>query len=338
MLRAIGNHDENAAVKADQLERTDWQPLAEKLRDQLIQRQQFGFWNRFERLVVVPDDIVWHVPFELLPIPAGTNGGSNKTMPLISKIKVSYVPTAALSLADPRPEPRRRTTPVLVGRLFPRNPQATQDQFNEWMDTLPGLEALPNHLPAPSGILRATWDRLVVLDDLDNRRQSNHEWSPAKTDKTAADSQLRRWMQLPWGGPQEVLLPGFHTAAEDGLRQADDGTALFLASTGLMATGAKTVLLSRWRTGGQTSFSMLREYLQERQDLPPAQAWQRAVLMVRKTGVDAELEPRVNYGAAEVEITAEHPFFWSGYLLFDRSKREEKPARAAARENRRDVK
>ena len=330
MLQAIGNHDENAAVNADQFARTDWQPLAEKLRDQLIQRQQFGFWNRFERLVIVPDDLVWHVPFEMLPIPAAGDAADKRTMPLISKTKVRYAPTAALSMADPRPEPRWRTTPVLVGRLFPRNPQATQEQFNEWRDMLPRLEALPNRLPAAAGILRATWDRLVVLDDLDNRRHPNHDWSPAKTEKETADNQLQRWMQLPWGGPEEVLLPGFHTAAEDGLRQADDGTPLFLASTGLMAAGAKTVLLSRWRTGGQTSFSMMREFLQERQDLSPPQAWQRAVLMVRKTGVDAEFEPRVNNVSAEVELMAEHPFFWSGFMLFDRSQREENPERAAA--------
>ncbi len=337
LLQAIGNHDENAALNADQFARTDWQPLAEKLRDQLIQRQQFGFWNRYERLIVVPDDLVWHVPFELLPIPTQGDAGNQESVPLISKIKVRYAPTAALSIADPRPDPPRGVTPVVVGELFPRNPEATQDQFNEWAGSLSELEALPKRLPASPGLLRASWNRLVVLDDLDNRRYPDHAWSPVNTEKAADGGQLQRWLQLPWGGPEEIILPGFHTAAEDGLRKADDGRALFLASMGLMATGAKTVLLSRWRTGGQTSFSMLREYLQERHDMPPAQAWQRAVLMVRKTEVDAELEPRVN-NTGQQELTADHPFFWSGYLLLDRSEREDEPPRAAAREQRLRVK
>ena len=141
---------------------------------------------------------------------------------------------------------------------------------------------------------------------------------------TTGGGELSRWLELPWGGPQEIVLPGFHTAAEDGLRRSADGKSLFLASTALMASGAKTALLGRWRTGGQTSFALMQEYLQERGDLSPSQAWQRAVLIVRRTPVDADLEPRLNVPrTSEVELTAEHPFFWAGYLLLDRSEEAE---------------
>jgi hypothetical protein len=209
----------------------------------------------------------------------------------------------------------------VVGALYPRGGEQTREQFAEWQTSLAELQPLPEKLPAASGILRTVWDRLVVLNDLDNRRHENdnYTWSPAAMDKPTSADQLNQWMKLPWGGPQEILLPGFHTAAEDGLRKPDNGQAIFLASTALMATGAKTILLSRWRTGGQTSFSLLREYLQERQDLTPVQAWQRAVLIVQRTRVDTELEPRINVPRNfDAEMTAENPFFWAGYLLFDR--------------------
>jgi tetratricopeptide (TPR) repeat protein len=257
LYKTLGNQDANAAINADQFQRMDWRPLARQLCDQLIQRQQFGFWNRYERLVVVPDDIVWHVPFELLLVPeqAAGNGaaaadGIDASVPLITKTKIRYVPTASLSIPDTRPEPRLQNTPVVVGELYPRHGEQTREQFAEWQASFTNLQPLPEKLPAASGILRTVWDRLVVLDDLDNRRHDNHSWSPAAMDKPTAADEINQWLKLPWGGPQEILLPGFHTAAEDGLRKPDDGQAIFLASTALMATGAKTILLSRWRTGG----------------------------------------------------------------------------------------
>ena len=68
---------------------------------------------------------------------------------------------------------------------------------------------------------------------------------------------------MPWGGPEQILLPGFHTAAESSLRRTGSGNELFLATCGLMANGARTVLLSTWRTGGQSSFDLVREFAQE---------------------------------------------------------------------------
>ena len=341
--KALGNQDSNASISTDQFARMDWRPLAEQLRDQLFldadkpaDRQQFGFWNRFDRLVIVPDDIIWHVPFEILLVPDkdAPDNGARTRIPLIEKTKIRYLPLASLSIPDNRPDLRSRDIPVLVGELYPRSGSVTGDHFGEWQQSLTNLTALPEKLPAPSGIMRIAWDRLVVLDDLDNRKFTGHDWQPATTGKPSSIGKMAQWMKLPWGGPQEVLLPGFHTGAEDAFKKPDDGKSLFLASTALMASGAKTALLSRWRSGGATSFSLLREYLQERTDLSPTQAWQRAVHVVRPSPVDADLEPRVNISRkVETEVTAEHPFFWAGYILFDRSERPkvENPEQADAR-------
>ena len=63
-------------------------------------------------------------------------------------------------------------------------------------------------------------------------------------------------MNLPWGAPEQVILPGFHTRASSSLKQGGDGDELFLASCALLASGTRTALLSSWRTGGQTSFEL----------------------------------------------------------------------------------
>ena len=69
---------------------------------------------------------------------------------------------------------------------------------------------------------------------------------------------------MPWGGPERVILPGYHTAAENAFKKKNaTGNELFLAVCGLMSTGTRTILISRWRAGGQTSFNLVREFAPE---------------------------------------------------------------------------
>ncbi len=62
-----------------------------------------------------------------------------------------------------------------------------------------------------------------------------------------------------------------------------------------MANGARTLLLSRWRTGGQTSFDLVREFVQELPDGPASDAWQRAVLLAMDSQVSFSGEPRIKH-------------------------------------------
>jgi len=109
---------------------------------------------------------------------------------------------------------------------------------------------------------------------------------------------------------------------------------MFLSVCGLMATGARTVLLSRWRTGGQTGYTLVREFAQELPHATAAEAWQRAVLLTRDSRMDPHKEPRVKLKSAQNDAPkAEHPFFWAGYMLIDpgeaprTTRQEAEPAR-----------
>jgi hypothetical protein len=115
------------------------------------------------------------------------------------------------------------------------------------------------------------------------------------------------------------MLPGFHTAAEDSLKSASKaapGRELFLSVCGLMANGAHTMVLSRWRSGGQTSIGFVREFAQELPHTTPADAYQRAVLVTAASRLELDREPRVR-AAREVAPMANHPFFWGGFMLID---------------------
>jgi hypothetical protein len=90
-----------------------------------------------------------------------------------------------------------------------------------------------------------------------------------------------------------------------------------MSLTGLMATGARTVLMSRWRPGGQSSFDLVREFTQELPYTYASDAWQRAVMVVGERPLQVSSEPRVNGAGITVPPHADHPFFWSAFMLVD---------------------
>jgi CHAT domain-containing protein len=90
---------------------------------------------------------------------------------------------------------------------------------------------------------------------------------------------------------------------------------MFVAVCTFFARGTQTILISRWRTGGQTSVDLVREFAQELPHMPAAEAWQRSVLLATEAPIDPSLEPRVAAPDRDEKLTAGHPFFWAGYVL-----------------------
>jgi len=169
-------------------------------------------------------------------------------------------------------------------------------------------------------LYRVLFDNLIALDDIQPPTAGPYSWSPLQIGRSSKAGSLQAWMDLPWGGPQTVILPGFHTAAENSLKGSKPSTVgreLFLSACGLMSSGVKTIVLSRWRTGGRTSFEIVREFAQELPHATPAEAWQRAVLLTAESPLDTVAEPRIKKELASSQSKADHPFFWSGYLLID---------------------
>ena len=168
-----------------------------------------------------------------------------------------------------------------------------------------------------------------MLDDLALSDRDPFGWAPASIDRGKPGALLSDWLQLPWGGPDVVILPGFHTPAEDAMKRVGrnlPGNDLFLSVCGLMANGARTVLLSRWRSGGQTSFDLVREFAQELPNTTPADAWQRAVMLTVDSRLNLDAEPRIKRAASDETPKASNPFFWAGFMLVDSGAASEKPA------------
>ena len=313
MLRKMGNHEANSTVASTQLGESDWRGLGHQILMELTNDADVGVWDQLEELVVVPDGILWYVPFEALIIENDVNG-----TPIIGKSRVRYAPLVSLAYPTKRRLSPQADTAVVVGKLFPRDDQTVAEEaFNRLQNGLPRTVRLPDKLSAPSGLIASVCQRLVVLNDLTDANLVPYGWSPVSLDRGRPGSSLASWIALPWGAPQQVVLPGFHTAAENGLKKGGNGNEIFLTLCGLMSSGSQTILLSRWRTGGQTAYDLTREFTQELPHRPASAAWQRSVQLMMRAPLDPEQEPRVDDQDTELRATADHPFFWAGYLLVD---------------------
>jgi hypothetical protein len=180
--------------------------------------------------------------------------------------------------------------------------------------------ALRSGLSVPGSVYSRLFQRVIVLADLSEQDKGPFGWSPLPVDRGSADGSLAAWIDLSLPGPEQLVLPGFHSPAEAALkRQGPEGAGqdLFLTSCALAAAGVRTTLLTLWRPGGQTSYDLVREFVQELPHQSAAGAWQRAVSLAISAPVDPAVEPRVEISPKKQPPNAEHPFFWAGYLLLD---------------------
>jgi CHAT domain-containing protein len=318
LLREMGNYQQNHELTLKDIADTKWKTSARDLLDSLLQGSRADFSTKFDELVVVPDGVLWYLPFEALQVSVG-----GQLQPLISRFRIRYVPTASLATSLPGWGHRRGNTAVVVGHMYPKlDESVTQAAFAQLSKSIPGCVALHTPLPGSPALFSSLLDRLVVLDDLSVAPEhAPYGWTPLPLDRGKPGGTLADWIAMPWSGPEEIILPGFHTAAEDALKRSGrvaPGYELFLTACGLMADGARTVLLSRWRTGGQTSLDLVDEFVQELPHTTPADAWQRAVLVVATSSrLNVEAEPRIKRAVVDEPPRANHPFFWAGYLLLD---------------------
>lgn len=323
LLRELGHTDFNRELSQEHLQGEKWKRQAADLFNMLTRNTKSRFPEGITELAIVPDRSLWYVPFAALQL-----GPQNRTEPLIAKVQLRFAPTTGLAVGDSRGLKRQMNTLVAMGKLHPRTDLAAADMaFDELAQILPGAIALRGKPPAPSHVFSCVVDRLIVLDEVDNNG-GIYGWSPFQTDQGAPGSSVDDWMMLPWGAPDQVFLPAVHSAAANGFKgQSSEfaGDDLFLGICALMASGSRTILISQWRTGGQSSFDMIRELVQELPNTTAADAWQRSVALAMDSRINSDGEPRVGKTRRAEAPKCEHPFFWAGYLLIDPGQAGQKP-------------
>jgi hypothetical protein len=330
-LRALGNYDANREMTADQLIADDWHKPSEQLALALLDGSSLTP-AAITELIVIPDGLAWYVPFEALRVES-----ENRTEPLTAFCKVRYAPTVGLAFDAPDAWRRVQRTGLAIGDIvISKKPEERLEKTASLQAALESPMVLDMPADAPSPTLASLLDSLVILADVNAETPDPLAWAPLPIDRAEQHGALRNWLMLPGNGPQRVVLPGMHTIAERGgkaprRRGADaasnlPGNELFYASCGLMSAGAETLLLSRWRVGGQSTLDLVREFVQELPHTSAADAWQRSVQLLRESPIDPTGELRVQPGKKPVDLTGYHPFFWAGYLVVDTGWRPEEAA------------
>ncbi len=318
LLRNIGNYKRNAAISDKDLENEAWKNNAKELWKQLIGKFPSNGWEGLEELVIIPDGPLWYLPFELLRVPAGQSPENDEEASLISHTRIRYAPLASLSVGDRRGHNSDKATTLVGGQLFSNeSSDYAKDMLTNLKETFPKIEVFAgNKKPlAPSGYTSSLMNRLIVWNDIEMNFNKPYAWSPAQYDGQSRQSLLSNWIEYPWDSPDQVVIPGFHTAAEGSLGRAANGQEIFRAVCGLMATGTRTALLSRWRTGGKVPAVLVSDFSSGLLEKSASDAWRHATETARGETLNVKSEPRVKSSAEE--ISADHPFFWSGYMLID---------------------
>ena len=193
LLREIGNISPNYELSSKDLADGKWRQTARDLLDGLLKGSQADFATKFDELIIVPDGLLWYVPFEALQVQA-----DGQLRPLISRFRIRYVPTAGLATATLEMGRRRGNTAIVVGKLNPKlDDEVVESAVKDLSKSLPGCVTLKMPLPAPAPIYANFIDRLVVLDELSPAAETDpYGWSPLPTERTKTGGPLGEWFLL----------------------------------------------------------------------------------------------------------------------------------------------
>lgn len=307
--------DPASVVSSERLAAGDWRGSAERIERMLFENSKVTLAEGIDELVIVPDGWLWYVPFELLPV--GSGGATTKM--LRDGCRIRYAPTRSLAVLRFEPQ-SAGSIGVHAGRMLRGDKPAVAEETLAHL-TAAVDRAVPLAAPAPPPIAAMVCDTLVVFDELaGNGPVSTWPLVPSAAGRPGIT--FGDWLSPPLKRPQRILLPGLQTAAAGGLASTPSrpGEDIFLAVTDLVAAGAHTAVVSRWRMGGKTCTDLMTEFLRDATvaDAPAAPvAWQRAVDVVLDEQTDPSREPRLKITGDGTLGDSPHPLLWAGYLLID---------------------
>lgn len=290
-------------------ENDEWKTIAVSIRQKLLPDDQAISADRFDHLIVVPDGPLWYLPMELLPI------GEADSALMSDSIAFRYAPTPGLALKAAAMPPTSRVVGITTDQFFaPRDAELNESIVQSIIDVIAEPLRLPETLDVPTGLLGGRVGHLVIAAARPINPANPLAMSLAPYDQASPYSSLAAWQRFPASVPRSVVLSGLRTPADAG--QIGTGNEIFTALCGLHVAGVRSVLLSRWAVGGESSAMLLREFLQELPFTGMNQSWVRARTVLRQHELDPAAEPLLTKAEHDREgITGDQPLFWSGYLI-----------------------
>ena len=287
-----------------------WREQAVALRDRLIDSDTGklleGPLNGIDHLVIVPDKLLWYLPFELLPV------DDADSELLGDVVKISYAASPSLALSPTAVPAKKNVVALTAGKFFsPRDPDANSAMVQSIVDSVDAGSIL--RLPVDYG---ATTNQCggksghLIVGEPTNPNPKFLETKLAGHDGTAT---LGSWLGYRSDKPATVFLSGFRSNLDTS--QPVSGDEIFQTIATLQLAGVREVVLSRWALGGESTATMIREYIQELPFVGADGAFARAKSVLKRTELSPLAEPTLGNADQEREtLTGAEPFFWSSYL------------------------
>lgn len=236
----------------------------------------------------------------------------------VPDLTIRYAATAGLGIPGRLGRSSFVETAVVPGLLYPNEPEKNQqDALFRLSQNISQMVVLARESYAvPSSVLSVRLKQLIVLSEIVGNNPNTYNWIPFLANKQKTANSILQWVRLPWGAPRLIILPGFRSGAENALKSNIDGNEFFFSILSMQASGADTILISRWRTGGRSSYDLVNFFMENIRSMDYASAWKKAVQSLWATEIVLNEEPRLKgLFPKDKTVWVDHPFFWSGFML-----------------------
>lgn len=266
----------------------------------------------FEQLAIVPDSILWYVPYGAMTLPR-----EERLVPIASvpNFTLFCAPTASLCFARGASSvPLRSETVIVPGKLHPKEDADIQrDALARLQKNLPKTVLWSeNTLLAPRELLLSLSDRLLSYEEI---LAADADWTLVGARSKKGGTPVSDLRYLPWGGPKSAILPGLRTGGESALKESGGGAEFFMPILFLESQGGDNLLVSRWRVGGDSTYRLCESFLKNTERKTAPEAWKETLEQFMNEPLNLKEEPRFRGAPPKEPIAGEHPFFWGGYML-----------------------
>jgi len=308
LLKKMGVSE--SALDVEAIGSTEWKTDAEALKTGLFGSIADEDWAQFRELVIVPDGVLWYLPFEVIPVA----GGEGKEF-LSDAINIRYSPTLGLGFGTQREPAEITSSAVVTARMSSRgDAELSYNEFAEFEKSNPDAVEYQRPSNIPANYLVSLLDQLIVWSEVKPTRNQPLAMNPFQLDTKKPGSSLDSWFSLPWKGVQNVVMPGLNTDGGNGLRGKSYGSDLYMTSVGLMASGSGSALLSRWATGGKSAIELTKQYAIELPKSGMHKALADSRKGIRESDLDYPNEPRIRSKKTDPVVKGAHPFFWAAHM------------------------
>ncbi|MBT6054933.1 MAG: CHAT domain-containing protein [Planctomycetaceae bacterium] len=330
LARSLSLYHPLRPVETDRLDNNEWRHDVETLASLLFEDSTVSLHahQEYDELIIVPDGLLWYLPFELLPVGRKkTRTDDDAHLRLRDVCLLRYSPSRSLAVRPRQKSSAAYLTEVHASLTYRNNASEQASALLARVQTaLPDALVLPaREANKPVGGSASLADNLLIFDELSMPGTSTNRPLIA-THGGRPGMSFNEWLNAPAKTARCVVLTGMQTQASEGLNKlsASPGNDLFMAAMDLVATGTETAILSRWNVGGRTAIDLGIEFIKDRQHeaqqdapVPATKSWQRAVDLVTNEQPDFDREPRIKVVDSVIPQNAKHPFFWAGYTLID---------------------